>query len=245
MIDSPCRVLVFSANQVNDALDTDNELRAIRNALPDAAVVDYLPATRADELVVDIRERKPNIIHFMGHGRPGGIELAHGRNDFRPVTGEALGQLFEGRGIQLVVLSSCYSASQAHQIEPAVVAVVGTPDRLEDESSQRFAAAFYRTLGRGGSVDEALRDGQDAVNLQNLSDRFVCLGDGSLRLRPSGESSVAVAPRSGPPAAIDSSPLADGPDTTVAVWRVAALGLAIGLAVLGLYLVIDGLRSAA
>jgi len=176
------RVLVFSANQVSNSLDVDGELRAIRRALEGVATVDHLPAARAEELVSDLSTQPPVVMHFMGHGSPVGLELAYGRDDYRPADGQALRDVLAGRGIELVVLSSCYSAAQANQIAQSVKAVVGTPDVLEDESSAMFSGAFYKALRRHATVGQALRDGQDAVRLQHASDQFEIVGEEGWRL---------------------------------------------------------------
>lgn len=47
----------------------------------------------------------------------------------------------------------------------AVPMIIGTSGALQDEAARRFTVAFYRTLGEGDTVSEALRDGQDAVVL--------------------------------------------------------------------------------
>ncbi|MEL6982943.1 MAG: CHAT domain-containing protein [Actinomycetota bacterium] len=178
------RVLAFSANKTSNSLDVDSELRAIRQALDGVATVDHLPAARAEELVSDLSADPPVIMHFMGHGSPMGLELAYGRDDFRPADGQALREVLAGRGVQLVVLSSCYSAAQAHQIAQSVDAVVGTSEALEDESTAMFSNAFYKALRRGATVAEALRDGQDAVRLQHASDQFEIVGNKQWRLQP-------------------------------------------------------------
>jgi hypothetical protein len=176
------RVLVFSANQVDRPLDLDREWRAIRDSLGHNVEVKHLPAARADELVADLREHQPLIVHFIGHGSPQGLELAYGRGDYRPASGSSLQSLFADRGVELVVLSSCFSSTQAHHLAASVQAVVGTPEALEDESSASFSSAFYRSLSRGTALADALRDGRDAVQLQHGSDTFELVGNGKWKL---------------------------------------------------------------
>ena len=50
--------------------------------------------------------------------------------------------------------------------------MIGTTTAVDDEAARRFTVAFYRALGDGLSVQEAFRDGGDAVALHNLADVF-------------------------------------------------------------------------
>jgi hypothetical protein len=93
------------------------------------------------------------------------------------VSGDALAHFVEGRGIRLVVLNSCYARNQIERLADVVETVVGTTHALDDSAARRFSSAFYRALGDGLSVREALRDGKDAVRLYNLGDVFSGLGD--------------------------------------------------------------------
>ncbi len=183
--DGPGVVLLVSAQQMNKPLNIEAEQRAVRRGLAGANVrPDYLPAANAESLVSDVSEARPRIVHFIGHGSLDGIELAYEQSYFESASGEALRAIFDGKGVQLVVLNACYSASQANALLGAVGAVVGTSGTLADQATPRFSGAFYRALARGGTVGEAMQDGVAAVGVHLPPDRqpdMQLIGDRTLR----------------------------------------------------------------
>jgi len=75
--------------------------------------------------------------------------------------------------IRVVVLSACYSAEQAREIATVVDAVVGMSDSIGDEAARAFAAAFYRALGFGRSLQNAFEQGLAAMDLEGHGDTDV------------------------------------------------------------------------
>ncbi len=208
MTDETLRVLIASANQVGSPLATDVEVSEIErvfesSALGERLVVRFLPATRADDLVKQLRRLHPQIVHFIGHGTTEGIELRYGDNDVQFAPGPKLRELFEDRGVELVVLNSCYSAEQAAEIAAVVPMVIGVPNRLEDDAGRRFSAAFYDAIGRGELVSDAFRDGKDAVSLHGRKGDFMLMASADRAIEPS-----AAAGESGWPAPVQALLLA-------------------------------------
>lgn len=188
--EEPCtmRILFLAANpRSTTRLDLEEELRSLEIELRgvkhrDKIVCKARHAVRPDDLIRYVREDKPNVLHFSGHGTPEGIILRNDTGGDTSVAGKALERFLKDRGVELVVLNSCYSEHQAQAIRGAVKTVVGTTDSVVDEAARRFAVAFYRTLGDGFSVKEAFRDGGDAVELHGLVDVFHSDGDMDLKL---------------------------------------------------------------
>jgi len=182
------QILFLAANPTTTSpLDLEEELRSLEIELRtvkhrDKIVCRSRHAVRPDDLIRYVREEKPNVLHFSGHGASNGIILRDDMGGNVPVAGSALERFLKGREVELVVLNSCYSKHQADAIKGAVGAVVGTTDAVSDEAARRFTVAFYRALGDGLSVKEAYRDGGDAVQLHGLTDVFHCDGDLNLRL---------------------------------------------------------------
>lgn len=174
-------ILFLAANPINTShLDLEEELRGVK--LRDSIRLVAKHAVRPDDLVRHVREENPNVIHFSGHGSTTGIALRDDTGGHRDVEGAQLERFLRGRGVELVVLNSCYSKHQADPILAAVKAVVGTTDAVDDEAALRFTSAFYRSLGDGYTVREAFRDATDAVALHGLPDVFHCDGDMDLVL---------------------------------------------------------------
>jgi hypothetical protein len=177
------RILFLAANpQTTTALDLEDEIRSIEEQLRSIKFRDNIEfrarlAVRPDDLVRNVREFRPTIVHFSGHGTRGGIVLRNDAGGYNTVSAAALKRFFTARDVEGVVLNSCYSKAQASAICTVVKVVIGTTQALQDEAALRFSVAFYRTLGEGHSVGEAFRDGGDAVALHSLSDCFVLYGD--------------------------------------------------------------------
>lgn len=177
------RILFLAANPMTtSSLDLEEELRSLQVELRGATHRDKIScvafhAVRPDDLIRHVRDAKPNVIHFSGHGDLSGIVLREDSGKDTVVSGSALERFLKDRGVELVVLNSCYSEHQASSIKNSVNTVVGTTDAVDDEAARRFTAAFYRALGNGLSIQEAFRDGGDAVELHGLVDVFHCDGD--------------------------------------------------------------------
>jgi len=186
--DKPMRILFLAANPPQTArLDLEDELRSLKQELRgvkfrDAIFLIAEHAVHPDDLIRHVREHRPNVIHFSGHGSAAGMLLRSDKGSHQPVEGVALKRFLAGRGVDLVVLNSCHSRAQAEAIHSVVKTVVGTTDTVDDEAARRFTVAFYRSLGNGLSVGEAFRDGVDAATLHGLSDVFQSGGDLDLTL---------------------------------------------------------------
>jgi hypothetical protein len=118
-------------------------------------------------------EDKPCVVHFSGHGGgAAGIALhSSDQNNERLVSSEALADLFRlfKDDIRVVVLNACYSEAQAQTIVGDIDFVVGMSDSISDEAARIFAAAFYRGLAFGRSVNTAFNLGINELKLQGMS----------------------------------------------------------------------------
>lgn len=188
------RILFLAANPLQTSrLDLEEEIRSIESELRgvkfrDAIALIPRHAVRPDDLIRHVREDRPNVIHFSGHGSESGIVLRTDEGGYTSVGGNSLKRFLQGRNVSLVVLNACHSKAQADSMCHAVASVIGTSDSVEDEAARRFAVAFYRSLGNGLPVGEAFRDGGDAADLHGLADVFYSAGDMNLTLvgEPSG-----------------------------------------------------------
>ena len=88
------------------------------------------------------------------------------------VSSAALADLFKvlKDNIRVVVLNACYSEEQAQAIVEEIDFVVGMADSIEDEAARVFAAAFYRGLAFGRSVQTAFDLGVNELKLRALKD---------------------------------------------------------------------------
>jgi hypothetical protein len=182
------RILVLAANPKGTrALDLEEELRAIETQVRMAkhgqlVSVAARTAARPDDLIREVRELQPAILHFSGHGEAGGILLRDDFGGYSMVSGEALKRFLRGRGVGAVVFNSCHSEAQAEMVCGVVEAVVGTTDALDDEAARLFSSTFYRTLCDGHTIGEAARDAADAIAMYQFKACFRLYGDEGFRL---------------------------------------------------------------
>jgi hypothetical protein len=134
-------------------LALDREAREIRGKIRAAEHRDSLVfhtewAVRPDDLLQYLNERRPQAVHFSGHGTTGELILNDENGRAKPVTRAALRALFglHAKTVRLVVLNACFSKEQAD----AIVEVID------------------RKLGFGDSVQAAFDEGCVALMLQGI-----------------------------------------------------------------------------
>jgi hypothetical protein len=195
-------VILFLAANPRDTgrLALDREARAIHVELKRSGYrdrFDFVTRWAAEplDLLRELRELKPTIVHFSGHGEqpagspdreqgrgivptapsgdePGGVmfDSANGRSQL--VTPEAIARTFGAAGAQvrLVVLNACYSAPIAEALRGHVDCVVGMSGAIHDDAARSFAIGFYGGLGEHESISAAFEQAKAAIHLGGLPD---------------------------------------------------------------------------
>jgi hypothetical protein len=165
------KILFISANPINEFhTQTDREHSIIRAEIERGShrdVFEFLQPQFGTTITQLLRamNSKPNIVHFSGHGAAEGIKIAKDNNESQLLNTEALGRLFEPlkNCTEIVVLNSCYSASQAEFISKFGMYVVGSNLPIEDNASLSFAKGLYNGLGEGKSFEAAVNDARIVV----------------------------------------------------------------------------------
>lgn len=218
------RILFVAANPLDTGrLALDEEMRAIQRkvaASPHNDRIEFVAvwAARPDDLLQAINEHRPTVIHFVGHASARGL-IAVGKNRrARLIVNEALLRLLAletASSVRLVMLNACYSADLAEQIERNGGCAVGMSERLDDEAAAAFSSSFFRAIGFGATIREALEQGCASILLEGF--------DGAKDVRLHGDDRVAhsrLLPRPDPPRSVrpvdhrDSVPLLDEVDAT-------------------------------
>lgn len=134
----------------------------------DALEFRHVSAVTSDSLMRAMLEESPTIVHFAGHGGPGGIFVRDELGNPRQLTGEALASLFKlSRGtVQCVVLNACWSESQAKAIRRHVPHVIGTRAEVLDEAALAFSGGFYTAIGAGKDIALAFEAGKTRVQME-------------------------------------------------------------------------------
>ena len=132
------RILFVSANPHWTArLDLGDEMRELMHSLRGQAVqLMLLPAAQPGDLKQAVVSKEISILHFSGHATEDeGIILRDEDGMERPVTGEELRGLIEGRNIKLAILNACSSEATAREIANSVGAVIATNQPLNDQAA--------------------------------------------------------------------------------------------------------------
>ncbi|HUT71936.1 MAG TPA: CHAT domain-containing protein [Desulfatiglandales bacterium] len=178
--DKVVKILFLAANPMNTTrLAIDEESRSIEeklrlSRLRHAIVFHTRWATRSEDLQQALLEEEPTIVHFSGHGGGmlGIVLHTNSQGEEILVSSEALADLFKvlKENIRVVVLNACYSEEQAKAIVEEIDFVVGMSHSIGDEAARVFAAAFYRGLAFGKSMQTAFDLGLNELKLMNLKD---------------------------------------------------------------------------
>ena len=196
-------ILFLAANPSGtDRLALDREARSIHAELKRSGHRDQFEfvtrwAAEPLDLLREVRELKPTVVHFSGHGSArttGSAESTHGRDvdaPSAPSGGELHGLCFHGTAgdaqvvspeaiaqtlgavrasVKIVVLNACFTAPLADALLASVDCVVGMSGPIHDDAARSFAIGFYGGLGEHESVATAFEQGKAAINLEGLGD---------------------------------------------------------------------------
>lgn len=175
-------VAFFAANPLTtDRLQLDEEIRTIRQKVMvssyRASIELYSSwATRADDIIQVLNEKKPHVVHFSGHGSESGEIILVGENQQpKAVAPEALNALFKALKdrISLVILNACYSLAPINSITDTIDHAIGMTTSISDKAATVFAASFYRAIGFGRSIQEAFEQGRIALLLEGIPEENI------------------------------------------------------------------------
>lgn len=171
------KVLILSANPAaTTQLRLDEEVREITNKIRASKFRDSIElvsrwAVRPDDLLQALNESNPQIVHFSGHGSHSGeLIVIDNTGSPKAISTEAIKSLFRTLkdNIKIVVLNACYSRIQAEAIVEVIDCAIGMNNVIGDQTAIIFAAAFYRAIGFGRSVQEAFDQAKTALLLEGI-----------------------------------------------------------------------------
>jgi HEAT repeat protein len=175
-------VLVASANPLDTTqLAIDEEVRSLTasvRATParDSIKLEGAWALRPYDLLVELNEHKPEVLHFSGHGMADGrlVFVDEARNP-KPVDGAAIASTLvtAGESVRVVVLNACFSADLAERLTEHVDVAVGMDRPVGDDAARLFAQAFYSALGYGTSVGRAFDQARTALMLEGFPEHSI------------------------------------------------------------------------
>jgi hypothetical protein len=156
-------VLLLASNPDGlSILRIDRETREIERRVRAAEYRDSIffrsrLARRLTDLVDDLNDEDPVILHFSGHGNAAELAFEDESGQTVGLDNQRLGRLLEvaGAHVRLVVFNSCDSAAQANIAVQHVEVAVGMNTAIDDEDAKVFAGQFYSSIAAGRSVAEA------------------------------------------------------------------------------------------
>ncbi len=133
-------------------------------------------ALRPADLSQALLDLQPAIVHFSGHGSGAeGLYLEDDWGQGKLVTGEALAALFRtfADRTKAVILNACFTEPQAEAIAEHIDFVIGTRQKIGDDTATAFSLGFYQALGAGRSIEDAFTLGCTQIQLQGLGEHLV------------------------------------------------------------------------
>jgi CheY-like chemotaxis protein len=167
LLPSKTKILFVASSPEEEAvLNPGMEQRRIEEALQLSTLRDhFLPifkhGAKLETLTRELMQHNPEILHFSGHAHHKGIGMETDNGDTNVIPNDALGRLFGlYKGvIKIVVLSACYSSTQAQMISKFGIYVVGMNDEIHMTAATEFSKGFYQALGEGKDVEQAFSFG--------------------------------------------------------------------------------------
>jgi len=172
------RVLFVAAGPDDEArLRLDDEHRDIRHRIRsssarDQVVLESALAARPTDLIDELNQHKPTVLHLAGHGGPTGIALQNEAGIAVDVTTDQLSRLVAAAdaSLRLVVLNSCESSHQAEPIAKHVDAAIGMTREIGDDAARVFASQLYASLAEGVPLDRAFEQARLQISLAGLGE---------------------------------------------------------------------------
>jgi hypothetical protein len=171
------KILFLGASPVNEAnLSLTRELNGIQAELRATDLRDRFELVSEFEVEAKslpglLLRHKPTIVHFSGHGEPGGELLFQDRaGRSHPVDPRTIAEVFRlhAKTVNCVVLNACYAESQAREIAKYVDVIIGMRSAISDRSAISFAAGFYEALAYGCNALTAFESAKLRIDLERL-----------------------------------------------------------------------------
>lgn len=168
-------VLFLAASpQDEKKLRLDKETRQIQKRMRasefrDSIFIEWRPARQLSDLIQDLNEVRPTILHFSGHGNSRALAFEDENEETALLTNDQLGKLLAAapERIRLAIFNSCDSAAQAKLATAQVELAIGMDAPIEDQIAQTFAGEFYNSLGFGNSVGKAFEQAVFQIEIEH------------------------------------------------------------------------------
>ncbi|MCA0351443.1 MAG: CHAT domain-containing protein [Chloroflexi bacterium] len=163
-------------------VDIQGELAAIHRSLEPLVTQNQVEIIEETQLTAPklqrlVREWRPHILHYVGHGdfqgTTGALILDDGNGKKHLSTARTLATLLRNTSVRLVVLNACKTSTVSSTallrgIAPALMAanipaVVAMQSSILDTAGKAFAEEFYRVLATGTPIDACVAEGRKSI----------------------------------------------------------------------------------
>jgi hypothetical protein len=175
-------VLFLASNPLDqNLLRLDEEARAIQDMIRKSKhrdVIDFKTrwAVRPLDILQEINETQPTIIHFSGHGSEDGtLALQRADGSTHTISKQALIQTISADTgkIKVIFFNTCSSSALAQSVTAHVSAAIGMSDSITDPAARTFAAYFYSAIGFGLTLTKAFEQAKAALMLEGIQEQDI------------------------------------------------------------------------
>jgi hypothetical protein len=168
----PIKVMVLTANPSGTSpIEWGREAAtirriAVRESNPRPIEVEVYTAFESTDFELFVKQKKPTIIHFSGHGtEQKKFVLDDGSGYAHHFSYVAMGEIFrrllqEGIRVRCILLNGCFTATARKEIGEFAEVIIGSAGRIADDAAIAFAQAFYSSLADGDSLGGAIERGK-------------------------------------------------------------------------------------
>ncbi|WFL76827.1 CHAT domain-containing protein [Altererythrobacter arenosus] len=162
------------------ALNTLQEAKQVTKAIREVALshkIDLRPflAPSFDDLIDALNEFRPHVVHFSGHG--GDETLLFDNERIGDVGGTALDfdtivELLDAVEFKPdgLILMACDTVEGAKKFLDHTSFVVAMADSIGDDAASDFSVRFYRSLGSGVALENAVKQGKVSIKGKGYPD---------------------------------------------------------------------------
>lgn len=162
------KILLLSANpdglgRVEESTMIHQVKVNVQNALGarrDGVVIHDFPSCQSREIVNQITNHLPDVVHFYGHSSNAELAFVNEHGELARVTIDGLLALFEltaSKNVKVVLLTGCLNKDIAKTLSSVVPYVIGTGTEINNSQAERFASQFYFAIAAGDIIEEAFK----------------------------------------------------------------------------------------
>jgi hypothetical protein len=173
-VEGPLKVL-FLAPHVGGLAPRD-QLQAIKHSVaqarfPRSVHFKGIFQVHVNTLFQQLNQETPHVFHFSGKQNGGDILMRTEDGGLTTVSDMALAGMFRSldKGLQLVIIDTCFSLRCATTIAKAVPCAMGVEGDIYEEDATTFYSIFYQAIASGRSLKDAVGQARSALRFTKVS----------------------------------------------------------------------------